>query len=89
MECSIHLRRRSAGASELVVDESLVKQIAEKAGSIAAALPDAGPVDPLDVLRWPGVVVAPDVDADPLFADPALLVEAVIRGLAREEGADR
>ena len=78
VECSLHLRRARGKATELPLDVDLIRQISARAGEIAALLPETRPPDPLDVLRWPGVVVEPDVDAEPLFAQAVTLVDKAL-----------
>jgi uncharacterized protein (TIGR00255 family) len=90
VECSLHLRRGVAGAGEITVNEALVRQIGERLEEIGRLLPQTRTVDPVDVLRWPGVVVEPQIDTEPLFAEAtALLDEALLSlGQMREsEGA--
>jgi uncharacterized protein (TIGR00255 family) len=82
VECSLHLRRSAAGATELTLNESLVGQIAAKAGEIAALLPESSAPNPIDVLRWPGVVTEPEIDTEPLYEAAAALVSRTLDALA-------
>jgi len=88
VECSVHLRRGAAGHGELQIDEARVAQIADKAAVIARALDNAGTVDPLDVLRWPGVAIEPAIDAEPLYADTAGLMDRAIAALAEMRASE-
>ena len=69
VECSIYLKRGGSNKEELNLNEELVAQIAARAGEISKLLPDSQPLDPVDILRWPGVVTEPEVDTEPLFAE--------------------
>jgi uncharacterized protein (TIGR00255 family) len=50
------------------LNENLVRQIGRSVEELRDLLPGMRKVDPVDVLRWPGVIEEPEVDADPLFA---------------------
>lgn len=81
VECSLHLRRAASGAAELTLNEDLVKQIGARVTDIAELVPETRPVDPVDVLRWPGVVAEPEIDAEPLFAQASSLLDEALRSM--------
>ena len=81
IECSIHLKRGAAEASELTLNEELVRQVSERAGELARLLPESRAIDPIDILRWPGVVAEPEIDAEPLYAEAATVLEAALSSL--------
>jgi len=69
VECSLHLRRAKANAAQINLNTELVRQIGASTKQVAGLLPDCRAPDALDVLRWPGVVVDPEIDAEPLYAE--------------------
>lgn len=79
VDCNVHYRRAAGGAGDIRLNRALVEQLGQRAREIGELLPGAGPLDPLDVLRWPGVVEEPEVEADPLYD---LAVRAVGEALA-------
>jgi len=83
VECSLHFRRATGGDHSLAVDADLVRQIGGRLEEIAALLPGVGLVDPIDVLRWPGVVLEPEVDAEPLFADASQILDRTLNALLK------
>lgn len=90
VECSIHLRRSATTSPELTLNESLVKQIGVRIGDITRLVPETNPVDPVDILRWPGVVAEPEIDTEPLFAQASSLLDqalGAIRVMRASEGA--
>ena len=90
IECSLHLRREAAGDDQLKLNEELVKRIGASVSEIADLLPETRAVDPIDVLRWPGVVTDPEIDTEPLFAEASALLDNALDSmqLMREsEGA--
>jgi uncharacterized protein (TIGR00255 family) len=67
IECSLHLKRRAGLDTAIQINESLVQHIAERAADISVILKTAAaPVDPLDLLRWPGVIEDQEIDTEPL-----------------------
>ena len=89
VDCSLHIRRSGGAAAALEINEQLVRQIGARIDEIAAILPATQAVDPVDILRWPGVVEEPQIDADPLFAAAADLLEHTLGELGqmrRSEG---
>jgi uncharacterized protein (TIGR00255 family) len=66
VDCTLHLRAAREAERELRVDEATLKRVLERARDIASrAGGTAVSLDPMDVLRWPGVLQdsAPDTDA--------------------------
>jgi len=60
IECSVHLLRSAEGGDELTLNQALVRQIGARLDEISALLPQAGKLDPIAVLRWPGVAQEPE-----------------------------
>ncbi len=89
VECSLHLRRGAADGAELKLNKALVQQITSRVDEISSLLAETQPLDPIDVLRWPGVVAEPEIDADPLFAEALAVIEAALGSMVsmrRSEG---
>lgn len=74
IECSLNFRRALDQQSELRLNRDLAKLIGKRAAELAALLPDVRPVDPIDVLRWPGVVEEPEFDTEPVYAEASTLL---------------
>jgi len=88
VECSIHLRRGSAAGTDLSLNEALVRQIAARVDEISALLPDTHSLDPIDVLRWPGVVAEPEIDTEPLLAEALQVLDATLASMALMRGSE-
>ncbi|MFM7708671.1 MAG: YicC/YloC family endoribonuclease, partial [Gammaproteobacteria bacterium] len=92
VDCTVHLRSAREAERELRIDEAALAQVLERVGDITGRVPgnELGnaigvalgtikvQINPMDVLRWPGVLQdsAPDTDAlaaalRSLFADTA------------------
>ena len=54
VECSLHVRRAASEQGQL--NEELVKQIRNRVARLNELLPETRAIDPVDVLRWPGVI---------------------------------
>jgi len=91
LDCTIYLRGSARAERELHVDEPALQRLLARAGEIAARLSigTTARVDPLEVLRWPGVLrdVAPD--AKRLYGACRALFQETVREMAaarRREG---
>jgi uncharacterized protein (TIGR00255 family) len=82
VECSLHLRKHAGTQGELRINEALVAELAARSRDIAGILSDARPLDPIDVLRWPGVVAETEIDAAPLLAEANRLLDATLASLS-------
>lgn len=90
VECSLHLRRSAGERGEMCLNEGLVRQLAARAEELSALLPATAALNPLDVLRWPGVIEDPVPDAESLYAETQALLDAALQALGemrRNEGA--
>ena len=81
VECALYLKKSTATGTELHVNEALVEQLAARACEISRILPETHALDPIDVLRWPGIVAEPEIDTEPLFEVTAALVGKTLRAL--------
>ena len=90
VECSLRFQRAFDQQTELQINAELVELIGRRIKEMSVALPATGAVNPFDVMRWPGVVVQAEIEAEPLFrAALPLLDEALdaIRSMRASEGA--
>jgi uncharacterized protein (TIGR00255 family) len=84
IDCSLHLKRRAGISSELQINEAYVKEICARAAEISTVLKNrAAPVNPLDLLRWPGVIDEQEVDSEPLFESATALIAETLESLSR------
>ncbi|MCG8547771.1 MAG: hypothetical protein MJE12_26535, partial [Alphaproteobacteria bacterium] len=89
VECSVHFRRALGDTGEISVNADLVRQIGSGISEISALLPETRRPDPLDVLRWPGVVLEPEIDAEPLYREARTVLADTLdalRGMRKNEG---
>jgi uncharacterized protein (TIGR00255 family) len=88
VECSLHLRRAFHASDELKLDQQLVQQISARIGELSDLLPETRALDPIDVLRWPGVVQEPEIDTEPLFTSTSELLAATLSALGEMRSSE-
>ncbi len=81
VECSLHFRRAVRDSAELSLDHALVQQLGARLKELSTQLPQPQALDPVAVLRWPGVVQEPECDTEPLVAAAAELLLASLTAL--------
>ncbi len=86
VECSVHFRRTEESEGNL--NRELVGQLAKRVEEIKNLLPETRPIDPLDVLRWPGVVDQPEVDVEPLAAATVAVLSDTLSSLAEMRASE-
>jgi uncharacterized protein (TIGR00255 family) len=79
IECALHFRRSPGNPAGMQLNRALVDQLARRLAEVAAALPQLRAPDPVDVLRWPGVLEDPEID-------PGFLLEEAKKLLATTLG---
>jgi len=86
IECSVHIRRVQQQDSELRLNNDLVRQIGRSVEALNSLLPATRDVDPIDVLRWPGVVEESEVATEPLFVAANELLRETLTALGEMRG---
>ena len=89
VECNLNFRRSNGEQSEMRLNEQLLGQLAARSAELRGLLPDIAAMNPLDVLRWPGVIEDTEIDTAPLFAETQALLTATLDSLGqmrRSEG---
>ena len=89
VECALYFRRATGQPSELQIDTDLIKLLGARMSELSAILPAAAAVSPMEILRWPGVIQQPEVDAEPVFIAATTLLDAALQAMTamrRSEG---
>ena len=81
VECSLHLRRTLDAQTDMQINMDLVALIRKRVTEIATALHDTQLLNPIDVLRWPGVVSEAELDAEPLFTEADALLQKTLEAI--------
>jgi uncharacterized protein (TIGR00255 family) len=66
LECRINLQRTDTGGATLALNDGLLGQIRELESRVAGTFPGAGSLRMGEILRWPGVLVEPELSQDAL-----------------------
>jgi uncharacterized protein (TIGR00255 family) len=88
VECSLHLARSPADENNLQVNMELVGLLRKRVTEIATALHDTQLLNPIDVLRWPGVISEPAIDTEPLYDDAAALLDTALQAMTEMRRAE-
>ncbi|MXP56661.1 YicC/YloC family endoribonuclease [Pantoea sp. Mhis] len=62
IECNLHINAISNTKAKLQLDEFLAKQLIQAAKWIKIQSDDGGIINPLDILRWPGIILEQKYD---------------------------
>jgi uncharacterized protein (TIGR00255 family) len=82
VECALRVRRDLGQQAEMQLNTDLVNLIGRRVADISKALPNAGSLNPIDILRWPGVIAEPEIDAEPLYVEAAALLDDALSAMA-------
>ena len=69
VECNLRVRLAPVAGTALELDDELIGQLAAAAAEVAGRFGATAPVDPLEVLRWPGVIHEQQPDLGPVRED--------------------
>ena len=81
VECSLHLRRAFDQQAEMQINADLVQLIGTRVTEIRKTLPDTSPLNPVDILRWPGVIAEAEIDAEPLQQEAVELLDHALQAM--------
>jgi uncharacterized protein (TIGR00255 family) len=81
LECLLHFRRAFDAGKDLRLDDALVRLLATRLEQIAAVQSGADEVNPMDILRWPGVVQSAGIDGEALAREAGALLEIALDAL--------
>ena len=68
IECTLRFEQDPSAQGELILNENLAKQLVNAANWVKMQS-DEGEINPVDILRWPGVMAAQEQDLDAIAAE--------------------
>ena len=89
IDCGLSFCQTDALHSTLELDRELVRTLSSQLEELRSFSHDYGAVNPVDILRWPGVVRTRELDIEALLSDAAALFGRALEALAamrRSEG---
>ena len=81
VDCSLRLSWSNEYVSGPNLDQHALDRLTSALEKVTQSLPDPAPVSPLDVLRWPGVVIADEKDTGQVAESSKQLLKEAIEAL--------
>ncbi len=81
VECALFFRRAHNQENELQLDTELVELIGHRISELTAKLPNVAAANPIEILRWPGVIMQSELDTEPLFEHASALLEKTLSSI--------
>jgi uncharacterized protein (TIGR00255 family) len=81
VECGLYFRRAVDQQTEMQIDTELVELLGRRISELCAKLPTTAAINPVEILRWPGVMKQPEIDAEPLFGEAATLLDTALQAI--------
>lgn len=78
IECSCRYRPAASAAVPVDIDEENLARLLTACGTVAASLPESVPLNPVELLRWPGVLREEAVDTAPLQKSALALLDRTL-----------
>ncbi len=88
VECSFHYKRALDESTDMLLNDELVSLLGTRIGELKDKLWDSAAVNPIDLLRWPGVVQQAEVDVEPLFEAAAELLGDTVKAMAEMRASE-
>ena len=88
VECSLNFRRAFDQSREMQVDEELAGLLKMRLDKLSSLLSDPAPINPMDLLRWPGVVRQAEIDTEPLAAEAGKLLDRALDAMAKMRASE-
>jgi uncharacterized protein (TIGR00255 family) len=88
VECALYFRRAVNQETELQVDTDLVEVIGHRISELTSKLPNVAAANPIEILRWPGVVLQTEIDTEPLFDHATALLQTTLDAIKTMRGSE-
>ncbi len=88
IDCSLHFRRATSDTAELKINQDLVQQLKQKLDELSDILHESRAIDPVDLLRWPGVVSEAEIDTEPLYEEASQLLAETLAALGKMRASE-
>ena len=88
VESNLYFRSSSEDGGGLNLNRDLITNLQGALQDIASLVPDAAPANPLEILRWPGVLEAAELDVDDIKASAMTLYSEALAQLTEMRGQE-
>jgi uncharacterized protein (TIGR00255 family) len=78
IECFLRYQAADESVVEVKLNNQLVEKLSRATSTIAAGLTNSAPINPMDILRWPGVLQTDTVDLEVVQAEVVHLLEQAL-----------
>ena len=68
--------------TDVQIDQDLLRSLSEASRQVSQILEQAGPVNPLDILKWPGVMKMPELDQEMMSRTVMSLLDSALQELS-------
>ena len=82
IECALHFRRAVHQDTGLQIDTDLVELIGHRISQLTSKMPNVAAANPIEVLRWPGVILQNDLETEPLFEQSSALFDKALTAIS-------
>ena len=86
--CAMFFRRTLSQDSDMQVDTGLVELIGHRISDITVKLPNVAAVNPIEILRWPGVIKQTEVDVEPLVPEATALLDKALASIGEMRASE-
>ncbi len=88
VECTLRYQPSTDARSGFAVDTELARRVADASRTVGGLLDKAAPVNPMDILRWPGVTAPPTPDLDEVAGAALALLERTLDDLVESRARE-
>jgi len=81
IDCTMRYAAPESVNGELVINEEMVKQLAQATHTIEGILYDSTPISSLELLKWPGVITTTPVDENQVIENASKILDDAITEL--------
>lgn len=81
IECNIRFQPGDVSGAEITINHHLAEKLCKSGDVIASLLTHAAPLNPMDVLRWPGILQMAEVDLEVIQDEITALLEKGLQDL--------
>ena len=88
VECALYIRRAFDQSSEMKIDTNLVELISQRISDLTVKLSNVAAVNPIEILRWPGVIQQAEIDVEPLVAEAGALLDKALAAIGEMRSSE-
>ena len=83
VDCNLRFRAHPAAAAQININQDYLQRLLAACRTVAASLEPAAALNPMEVLRWPGVIQEEEQDITPLLEDALAALDAALEEIVQ------